>query len=39
LRFALGSIAYENIRTALTKRLEGLEAQRDIAFSADREED
>ncbi|PSJ50332.1 SDR family oxidoreductase [Kumtagia ephedrae] len=35
-RLALGSTAYENIRGALTKRLEALEAQRDIAFSADR---
>lgn len=39
LRLALGSTAYENIRAALTKRLESLEAQRDIALSADRKED
>ncbi len=38
LRLALGSTAYENIRAALTKRLEALEAQRDIALSADRRE-
>jgi NAD(P)-dependent dehydrogenase (short-subunit alcohol dehydrogenase family) len=39
LRLALGSTAYENIRAALTKRLEALEAQRDVAFSADRKEE
>lgn len=39
LRLALGSTAYENIRAALTKRLASLEAQRDIALSADRKED
>jgi NAD(P)-dependent dehydrogenase (short-subunit alcohol dehydrogenase family) len=39
LRLALGSTAYENIRAALTKRLEALEAQRDVSFSADRKED
>lgn len=39
LRLALGSTAFENIRAALTKRLEALEAQRDVAFSADRKED
>ncbi|SME98146.1 Short-chain dehydrogenase [Xaviernesmea oryzae] len=38
LRLALGSTAYENIHGALTKRLKALEAQRDIAFSADRQE-
>ncbi|EWY36272.1 short-chain dehydrogenase [Skermanella stibiiresistens SB22] len=39
LRLALGSTAYENIRAALTKRLDALEAQRDIALSADDKED
>jgi NAD(P)-dependent dehydrogenase (short-subunit alcohol dehydrogenase family) len=39
LRLALGGTAYENIRAALTKRLEALEAQRDVAFSADRKEE
>lgn len=38
LRLALGSTAYENISAALAKRLEALEAQRDIALSADRKE-
>jgi NAD(P)-dependent dehydrogenase (short-subunit alcohol dehydrogenase family) len=37
-RLALGSTAYENIRSALAKRLEALEAQRTVAFSADRKE-
>lgn len=37
-RLALGSTAYENIRVALTKRLQALEAQREVAFSADRKE-
>lgn len=37
-RLALGSTAYENIRTALAKRLEALEAQRSVAYSADRKE-
>lgn len=36
LRLALGSTAYRSISAALTHRLERLEAQRDIAFSADR---
>ena len=36
LRLALGSTAYENIRAALTNRLEALEAQRAVALSADR---
>jgi NAD(P)-dependent dehydrogenase (short-subunit alcohol dehydrogenase family) len=36
LRLALGSTAYQNIRAALTKRLEVLDAQRDVAFSADK---
>lgn len=39
LRLVLGSTAYQNIRTALARRLEAIEAQRDIAFSADRQED
>ena len=38
LRLALGSTAYQNIRLALGNRLEALEAQRDVAFSADIEE-
>lgn len=38
-RLALGSSAYHNIRAALTRRLEELEAQRDIAFAADRKGD
>ena len=38
LRLALGSTAYQNIRAALARRLEAIEAQRDIAFSADRKE-
>jgi NAD(P)-dependent dehydrogenase (short-subunit alcohol dehydrogenase family) len=36
LRLTLGSAAYASIRAALAERLESLEAQRDIAFSADR---
>ncbi|UUD63543.1 SDR family oxidoreductase [Pseudomonas seleniipraecipitans] len=39
LRLALGSTAYENIRRALTERLDSLEARRDIALSADRRGD
>ncbi|MGM3390137.1 SDR family oxidoreductase [Stutzerimonas stutzeri] len=35
-RLALGSAAYENIRTALTKRLTELEAHRNEAFGADK---
>jgi NAD(P)-dependent dehydrogenase (short-subunit alcohol dehydrogenase family) len=35
-RLALGSTAYENIRAALTKRLQALEPLRSIAYSADR---
>ncbi len=35
-RVALGSTAYENIKRALSQRLEELEMQRDIAYSADR---
>ncbi|MDQ7983680.1 SDR family oxidoreductase [Pseudomonas sp. G34] len=38
LRLALGSTAYENIHRALTGRLEALEAQRAVAFSADSQE-
>jgi NAD(P)-dependent dehydrogenase (short-subunit alcohol dehydrogenase family) len=38
LRLALGSTAYEHIHAALTNRLQALEAQRDVAFSADRQE-
>lgn len=38
LRLALGSTAYENIHRALTERREALEAQRDVAFSADSQE-
>ena len=37
-RLALGSTAYEHIRAALAKRLEVLEAQRTVTFSADRKE-
>lgn len=37
-RLALGSTAYENIRSALAKRLEALKAQRSVAYSADRKE-
>jgi NAD(P)-dependent dehydrogenase (short-subunit alcohol dehydrogenase family) len=35
-RLVLGSTAYENIRSALAKRLHSLELLRDVAFSADR---
>lgn len=38
LRLALGSTAYENIRAALAARLAALEAQRAVAFAADRRE-
>ena len=38
LRLTLGSVAYDHIRAALAKRLEALEAQRAVAFSADRKE-
>jgi NAD(P)-dependent dehydrogenase (short-subunit alcohol dehydrogenase family) len=37
LRLALGSVAYQSISTALAARLAAIEAQRDVAFSADRE--
>lgn len=36
LRLTLGSAAYASIRAALADRLQSLEAQRDIALSADR---
>lgn len=38
LRLPLGSTAYENIHDALNQRLKSLEAQRDVAFSADTRE-
>ncbi len=38
LRLALGSTAYENIHRVLNQRLDSLEAQRDVAFSADSQE-
>lgn len=38
LRLALGSTAYENIHRALRGRREALEAQREVAFSADSRE-
>ena len=34
-RLALGSNAYEDIHAALSARLAALEAQREIAYSAD----
>ena len=37
LRLTLGSMAYETISKALAERLASLEAQRDIALSADRD--
>lgn len=37
LRLTLGSIAYESISKALAERLASLEAQRDLALSADRD--
>lgn len=36
-RLTLGSTAYENIEQALTGRLDELRAQRDVAYSADRQ--
>ena len=39
LRLALGSNAYDSISHALAKRLAAIEAQRDVAFSADRDDD
>lgn len=38
LRLALGSTAYSSISQALSKRLSALEAQRDVANSADRQD-
>ncbi|MCV3767188.1 SDR family oxidoreductase [Rhizobium sp. TRM95796] len=38
LRLALGSTAYSSISQALSARLEAIEAQRDVAYSADRSE-
>lgn len=38
LRLALGSTAYDHIHAALANRLQALEAQRDVAFSADRKD-
>jgi hypothetical protein len=38
LRLALGSTAYDSISRALAKRLAAIEAQRDVAFSADRDD-
>ncbi len=37
LRLALGSTAYSSISRALSQRMAAIEAQRDIAFSADRD--
>jgi NAD(P)-dependent dehydrogenase (short-subunit alcohol dehydrogenase family) len=37
LRLALGSTAYDSISRALAKRLAAIEAQRDVARSADRD--
>lgn len=34
-RLALGSTAYENIVRELSKRLDAVKAQRDVAYSAD----
>src|SRR5712671_6614154 len=39
LRLALGSTAYDSISHALAKRLAAIEAQRNVAFSADRDDD
>jgi NAD(P)-dependent dehydrogenase (short-subunit alcohol dehydrogenase family) len=39
LRLAPGSTAYDSISHALAKRLAAIEAQRDVAFSADRGSD
>jgi hypothetical protein len=38
LRLTLGSTAYSSISQALSARLSALEAQRDVAVSADRQE-
>ena len=37
LRLTLGSTAYDSISHTLAKRLAAIEAQRDVAFSADRD--
>jgi NAD(P)-dependent dehydrogenase (short-subunit alcohol dehydrogenase family) len=37
LRLALGSTAYDSISRALSQRLSAIEAQRDVAYSADRD--
>jgi hypothetical protein len=37
LRLALGGTAFESISSALTRRLAAIEAQRDVAYSADRQ--
>lgn len=39
LRLALGSTAYNSISRALAQRLAAIEAQREVAFSADRDGD
>jgi hypothetical protein len=39
LRLTLGSTAYDSISHALAKRLATIEAQRDVAFAADRDSD
>jgi NAD(P)-dependent dehydrogenase (short-subunit alcohol dehydrogenase family) len=39
LRLALGSTAYDSISHALAKGLVAIEAQRNVAFSADRDSD
>jgi hypothetical protein len=37
LRLALGSTTYDSVSHALAKRLAAIEAQRGVAFSADRD--
>ena len=39
LRLTLGSTAYDSVSRALAKRLAAIEAQRDVAFSADCDSD
>jgi hypothetical protein len=39
LRLALGSSAYNSILRVLSQRLAAIEAQREVAFSADRNSD
>ena len=39
LRLTLGSTAYNSISRALAQRLAAIEAQREVAFSADRNSD